>query len=70
MTNQIEQKPKPIHYLTRQEAAEFLRVSVRTLDKLTKQGDIAHYKFGGANAKVLFRIEDLRAYVESFRIEV
>lgn len=64
-------KPKKVvHYLTRQEAANYLRISVRTLDKLTKNGEIVHYKFGGSNAKVLFKYEDLLSYVESFRIEV
>ena len=65
-----DKSKKTIAYLTRGEAAKYLRISVRTLDKLTKNGVIPHYKLGGNNSKVLFRYDDLIAYIEGFRIDV
>lgn len=50
--------------LTRQEAADFLRLSVSQLDSLARRGEIRRVKFGeGPRARVLYRQEDLEAYV-------
>lgn len=52
-------------YFTREEAAEYLRMSTRTLDTLASQGDIRRAKIGnGAKCGVLYRRVDLDAFVE------
>ena len=64
---------KIIHsdHLTRKEAADFLRCSPRTLDSRVAEGKIPYYKLGDSKtSKVLFKIDDLRAYLEKFRIEI
>jgi len=38
--------PKPVTFLTRDEAANILKVSLPTLSKLTKEGRIKGYKIG------------------------
>ncbi len=65
-----KKKKRVVDYLTRQEAADYLRISTRTLDNLTKEGAIPHYKLGANNSRVLFKYEDLANYVENYRIEV
>lgn len=50
--------------LTRQEAATFLRLSLRKLDALSANGELRRVKFGeGQRSRVLFRKEDLEAFV-------
>ncbi len=52
--------------LTRQEAADFLRLSVSQLDTLARRGEIRRVKFGeGPRARVLYRREDLETYVDA-----
>jgi len=54
------------NYFTRDEAAEYLRMSPRMLDNLTDVGEIRRAKLGQEKkSKVLFRRVDLDAYVES-----
>jgi len=56
---------EPQKYLSRQEAAAHLRVSVRTLDALTAERKIVGARIGGSvRGRLIFRTEDLDAYVE------
>jgi excisionase family DNA binding protein len=56
----------PKQYFTREEAAEYLRMSVARLDKLAARGDIRRARLGdGVKPSVLFRKRDLDAFVES-----
>ncbi len=51
---------------TRHEAAEFLRLSVPQLDNVARRGEIQRVKFGqGPRARVLYRRQDLMAYVDA-----
>jgi excisionase family DNA binding protein len=53
-------------YFTRPEAAEYLRISIPQLDNLAREGEIVRAKFGvGPRARVLYRLQDLDAYVEA-----
>lgn len=52
-------------YFTREEAADYLRMSPRMLDNLSEAGDLRRAKLGEERkSKVLFRRVDLDAYVE------
>lgn len=52
-------------YFTREEAAEYLRMSTRNLDELSRMGDIRRAKLGtGKSGGVRFRRIDLDAFVE------
>jgi len=52
--------------LTRQEAATYLRLSLRKLDALSATGDVRRVKLGeGKRARVLFRKEDLETFVRA-----
>ncbi len=46
--------------LSRRESADWLRISERTLDKLSKGGDIKFIRIGG---RVMYQEEDLIQYV-------
>ncbi len=50
-------------YMTKVEAATYLRVSARKLEKIMAKGDIIGARIGGR--RLLFRRQDLDAYVES-----
>jgi len=55
-----------VELLTRKEAARYLRLSVRKLDLLSAEGKIRRVKLGeGKRARVLFRREDLEAFIEA-----
>jgi len=55
-----------VELLTRKEAARYLRLSVRKLDLLSAKGKIRRVKLGeGKRARVLFRREDLEAFIEA-----
>ena len=55
--------------LTRKEAAEYLRISVRTLDKLAQKGEIPYSKLGnGVRARVLYQQRTLDAYLERTQV--
>jgi len=51
--------------LNREEAAEFLRVSVRSLDRLASKGEIPYSKIG---KKVVYSQTDLESYFRKMRI--
>ena len=53
--------------MTRAEAAEFLRVSLRTFDTLVAEGRIPRYRV--SRQLVRFRREDLVDYIERNRVE-
>lgn len=56
--------------LTRKEAAEFLRISVRTLDKLAQDGEIPYSKLGNdSRARVVYQRKDLQGYIERTRVD-
>ncbi len=48
--------------LDRREAAEYLSVSTRMVDKLASAGSLPRIKLG---RKTVFRISDLNAYIET-----
>lgn len=48
-------------YLTRQEAADLLRVDVQTIDRYAKGGRLTRYRVG---RRTLFRSVQVRALVE------
>jgi len=50
------------YYMTKKEVAEFLRMSIATIDRLIQKGKIPSYKVG---RKRLFKKEDLINWVES-----
>ena len=54
-------------WLTRPEAAEFLRMSLRTFDSLVAEGRIPKYRV--SKQLVRFRCVDLNAYVENNRVD-
>ena len=49
--------------LSRQEGAQYLRISMRTLDRLVRQGRIG-YISAGHGCRVLFRERDLVEYLK------
>lgn len=53
-------------YLNTEETAEILRVSPRTLERLRALGTGPKYrKPGGLRSRVLYRVEDVEAWVEN-----
>ena len=55
---------------TRKEAADYLRISVRTLDSLAQKGEIPYSKLGnGIRARVVYQRKDLDAFLERMRID-
>lgn len=50
--------------LTREDTADYLAVSKRTLDRLVQAGDIPAYRIGGHRR---FRIEDIDSFISSRR---
>jgi excisionase family DNA binding protein len=60
-----------IEYLTREEAARYLRCSVSWLDHKAADGEIPYYKLGnGRTSKVLYKVEDLKKCIEKRRVEI
>ena len=55
--------------LNKKEAAEFLRMSVSTLERLMKEGKIPYAKINTTRRKVLFLKEDLIKWVKSKRVK-
>jgi excisionase family DNA binding protein len=55
-------------YLTVDEAADFLRCSVRSLHGLTAAGRIPHRRLGGQR-RLLFLEEELTAWVDGAELE-
>ena len=61
--NQTTPKRLPARYLTNEEAAEFLRLSPRTLEKHRVIGGGPRFrKFGG---RVLYAFDDLEAWADA-----
>jgi len=60
--------PSVVSYLTVTEAAQFLRVSIKTLERKRVEGTgPKFYKVGpGLRARVLYRQSDLEQWVEGF----
>lgn len=60
-------KPTPKLYLNSQEAADILRLSIRTLERKRVEGTGPPYlKAGkGSRARVLYRLEDLEAWLKN-----
>ena len=56
--------PLPSRLLTPKEAARFLGISNRTLDRLVKQGMVAVVRIGGSRR---FKLEDLMTVIERHR---
>lgn len=50
-------------WLNRNEAADFLEVSVRTIDRWTKEGRLTRYQSGPAK-KILYNLKELKALAE------
>lgn len=58
-------------FLTAYEAAEFLRISRSTLDRLAAAGEIVFSKLGDSQtSKVLYKRADLEAYVDSHKVKI
>lgn len=57
-------QPMPSRLLSPEEAARFLGISNRTLDRLVKQGMVAVVRIGGSRR---FKLEDLLATIERNR---
>ena len=67
----MSQKKYEIEYLTRHEAAIFLRCSLSYLDHKAAEGKIPYHKLGnGKTSKVLFKITDLRKFIDKNRINL
>lgn len=52
--------------LTKQEAIEYLRISMNTLYRLMKSGELPYIKL---ERKVLFKKEDIDKFIESKRVD-
>jgi len=56
---EIRQNQKPLNeYWTRQETSERLKISLPTLNELTKDGTLKSYRIGG---RVLYKSEEVHA---------
>ena len=54
--------------LTRKEAAEFLRISIRKLDDLAATGMIPYCKIGdGSRSRVVYELRDIEEFIENSR---
>lgn len=67
MNSDTDVRPKP-RYLTTEEAAEFLRLSSRTLEKHRSTGGGPRYRKLGR--RVLYTIADLEAWAEARKFEM
>ena len=66
-----DEKRLVVEYLTGEEAARYLRCSVSWLDHKAAEGLIPYYKLGiGRTSKVLYKIEDLKLFIEKQRVEL
>ena len=54
--------PAPAGCLDRRQAAQYLSISVRLLDKLASEGQLSRVKIG---TKTLFRVSDLDDFIET-----
>ncbi len=62
----MEEAKSPL--LTREEAAQYLRLSVSQLDKIARSGLLKRIKFGeGPRARVLYCADDLNHFIDAHR---
>lgn len=64
VVSRIDTSYRPTQWLTKTEAAEHLRCSVRQLEKLVRLGELVAYRPAG---RPLFRVEELDAYITNRR---
>jgi excisionase family DNA binding protein len=57
--------PEQYRLLTAKEAAQFLRVSLLTLSKIEKQGDIVPFRTPGGHRR--YSVDMLNSYLENSR---
>lgn len=62
-----DQKPSLQPLMSRKEAAEYLNISERSLDDLTKNGKIKYLKI---NSVVRFRLSDLDAFISKNEVKI
>lgn len=55
--------------LSVKQAAEEIGLTPDTLYRLCKAGKLAHYRLGAGGGAIRIKLEDLRAYLESCRVE-
>jgi len=55
-------------YLTKRQTAQYAGHSQRTIDRWRAKGDLPFYRMGAR--KLLFRAEDIDAYLSRFRVDV
>jgi len=65
LKDQFPSKKEDPRYLTRKEAARFLKISVPTLHSYTKEGKVTAFRVG---RRVLYRMSDLEMDME--RVEI
>lgn len=53
-------------WMTKEEAAKYLRVGIRTIDRYRKAGQLRSYRLRGSRL-ARFRVEDLDALAEEIR---
>jgi excisionase family DNA binding protein len=59
-------QPIESQFLTRRETADYLKISPKTLSRLTASGELHPYHFGTGNRlSVRYRIGDLNKWAES-----
>lgn len=56
----------PVHLLTVEELADFLRVSVSTVYRLVERRDLPFYRFPGS---LRFSLADVQAFLKGVRVE-
>ncbi len=68
MTKSRKEEPTRLgRFFTAREASEILGISPGTLRDWARQGRLPHHKIGGPKGKVLFKEEDLIAFMERTR---
>ena len=53
-------------YVDKRDGSRYTGISIRSLDYAREKGALAFYRVG---RKVLYRIDDLEAYMDRFRID-
>ena len=53
---------------SREEAAEYLGVSTRTLDRIRADGRIAYVKLGGSGGRIAYLRDDIDAFIARQRV--
>lgn len=62
-TKGVKQEKLDKIYVTRKEASELLSVSIRTIQRLAKRGQLTEYKLGGVRM-VRYLVDDLYKVME------